>query len=188
MNKELLKLIGDFNSLQAEREEIQSVLDQETKSQKVCKTQLKNLEKRLVEKMERRDEMLGKYKSYFQTVLLETSPNSIVVDEETYCANLELNLFGKDYNIFSSTALSAEVVGNSSKLYEEFVDDIVTTHIILGKPYNKSVEAMLNLNKEISKNPVLAKEVREVLDENKAERHIRGGMATKLKYLREKHL
>ena len=28
----------------------------------------------------------------------------------------------------------------------------------------------------------LAKEVRKVLDENKAERHIRGGMATKLKY------
>ena len=31
-------------------------------------------------------------------------------------------------------------------------------------------------------NPVLAKQVREILDENKAERHIRGGMATKLKY------
>ena len=31
-------------------------------------------------------------------------------------------------------------------------------------------------------NPVLAAEVREILDENKAERHIRGGMATKLKY------
>lgn len=31
-------------------------------------------------------------------------------------------------------------------------------------------------------NPVLAHEVREILDENKAERHIRGGMATKLKY------
>ncbi len=31
-------------------------------------------------------------------------------------------------------------------------------------------------------NPVLAREVREILDENKAERHIRGGMATKLKY------
>ena len=28
----------------------------------------------------------------------------------------------------------------------------------------------------------LAKEVREILEENKAERHIRGGMATKLKY------
>ncbi len=32
-------------------------------------------------------------------------------------------------------------------------------------------------------NPVLAKEVRKVLDLNKAERHIRGGMATKEKYL-----
>ena len=32
-------------------------------------------------------------------------------------------------------------------------------------------------------NPILAKKVREILNENKAERHIRGGMATKLKYL-----
>ena len=31
-------------------------------------------------------------------------------------------------------------------------------------------------------NMTLAVEVRKVLDENKAERHIRGGMATKLKY------
>ncbi len=31
-------------------------------------------------------------------------------------------------------------------------------------------------------NPALAKEVRVVLDENKAERHIRGGLATKRKY------
>ena len=36
-------------------------------------------------------------------------------------------------------------------------------------------------------NPSLAKEVREILDENKAERHIRGGMATKLKYSYLKH-
>ena len=34
-------------------------------------------------------------------------------------------------------------------------------------------------------NPILAKEVREILDENKAERHIRGGMATKLKYMKK---
>lgn len=33
--------------------------------------------------------------------------------------------------------------------------------------------------------PYLAAEVRSVLDENKAERHIRGGMATKLKYSHE---
>ena len=31
-------------------------------------------------------------------------------------------------------------------------------------------------------NPSLAREVRRILNENKAERHIRGGMATKLKY------
>lgn len=36
-------------------------------------------------------------------------------------------------------------------------------------------------------NQALAKEVREVLDENKAERHIRGGMATKLKYEHERN-
>ena len=40
-------------------------------------------------------------------------------------------------------------------------------------------ERLIHINK------VLALEVRKVLDENKAERHIRGGMATKLKYSRE---
>ena len=35
-------------------------------------------------------------------------------------------------------------------------------------------------------NPALAHDVRIVLDENKAERHIRGGMATKLKYEHDK--
>lgn len=35
-------------------------------------------------------------------------------------------------------------------------------------------------------NKALSIEVRRILDENKAERHIRGGMATKLKYS-EKH-
>lgn len=36
-------------------------------------------------------------------------------------------------------------------------------------------------------NYTLAMEVRKVLDENKAERHIRGGMATKLKYSHKDH-
>lgn len=35
-------------------------------------------------------------------------------------------------------------------------------------------------------NRALAVEVRKVLDENKAERHIRGGMATKMKYCKQK--
>lgn len=38
----------------------------------------------------------------------------------------------------------------------------------------------------IKVNKALAKEVRQILNENKAERHIRGGMATKLKYENEK--
>lgn len=37
-------------------------------------------------------------------------------------------------------------------------------------------ERLIHINK------ALALEVRKVLDENKAERHIRGGMATKMKY------
>ena len=40
-------------------------------------------------------------------------------------------------------------------------------------------ERLIHINME------LAAQVREVLDENKAERHIRGGMATKLKYSKE---
>lgn len=41
----------------------------------------------------------------------------------------------------------------------------------------------MDISKRLLKiNYALAKEVRSVLDENKAERHIRGGMATKLKY------
>lgn len=35
-------------------------------------------------------------------------------------------------------------------------------------------------------NPSLARQVRIILDENKAERHIRGGMATKMKYINQK--
>jgi len=35
-------------------------------------------------------------------------------------------------------------------------------------------------------NPALATEARKVLDVNKSERHIRGGLATKDKYLRER--
>lgn len=36
-------------------------------------------------------------------------------------------------------------------------------------------------------NPSLASEARRVLDTNKSERHIRGGMATKEKYLHKNH-
>ena len=35
-------------------------------------------------------------------------------------------------------------------------------------------------------NPALYRQVREILDTNKSERHIRGGLATKKKYLQKK--
>lgn len=37
-------------------------------------------------------------------------------------------------------------------------------------------------------NPSVAKEVKTILDKNKAERHIRGGQATKLKYEHESNV
>jgi putative DeoR family transcriptional regulator (stage III sporulation protein D) len=37
-------------------------------------------------------------------------------------------------------------------------------------------------------NKLLYAQVRHVLDENKAQRHIRGGMATRQKYLQRKHV
>ena len=36
--------------------------------------------------------------------------------------------------------------------------------------------------------PLLASEVKQVLEKNKSERHIRGGMATKLKYKQQKKM
>lgn len=50
---------------------------------------------------------------------------------------------------------------------------------------------MTTIHKDVTErlvqvNPSLAAEARKVLDVNKSERHIRGGLATKDKYLREK--
>ena len=50
-------------------------------------------------------------------------------------------------------------------------------------PLRKVTSVHKDVSERLKKiNPILAKEVRKILDENKAERHIRGGMATKLKY------
>ena len=50
-------------------------------------------------------------------------------------------------------------------------------------PLRKVTTVHKDVSERLKKiNPSLAHEVRKILDENKAERHIRGGMATKLKY------
>lgn len=58
-------------------------------------------------------------------------------------------------------------------------------------PLRKVTSVHKDVSERLKKiNPGLAKEVREILEENKAERHIRGGLATKLKYshLKEKKI
>ena len=51
------------------------------------------------------------------------------------------------------------------------------------QPLRKVTSVHKDVSERLKKiNPILAKEVRIILDENKAERHIRGGMATKHKY------
>ena len=53
-------------------------------------------------------------------------------------------------------------------------------------PLRKVTTVHKDVSERLQKiSPYLAAEVRSVLDENKAERHIRGGMATKLKYSHE---
>ena len=53
----------------------------------------------------------------------------------------------------------------------------------------KSINVHLSVHKDVSErlqkiNPALSKQVQKILNANKSERHIRGGMATKEKYLK----
>ncbi|MBE7028358.1 MAG: hypothetical protein E7407_04925 [Ruminococcaceae bacterium] len=55
----------------------------------------------------------------------------------------------------------------------------------------KSINVHLSVHKDVTErlqqiNPILAKQLRLILNENKAERHIRGGLATKKKYTKIK--
>ncbi|MBO5348813.1 MAG: sporulation transcriptional regulator SpoIIID [Clostridia bacterium] len=60
---------------------------------------------------------------------------------------------------------------------------ILTTKIL---PLQKVTSVHKDVSERLLKiNPSLASEVRGILDENKAERHIRGGLATKLKYSKQ---
>ena len=59
--------------------------------------------------------------------------------------------------------------------------------MILKIPLLKVTSVHKDVSDRLNKiNPSLAVQVREILDENKAERHLRGGMATKLKYMNNK--
>lgn len=66
-----------------------------------------------------------------------------------------------------------------------------TIYIIIRQLFLKCFHLVLTVHKDITDrvehiNPQLARQVRCVLEVNKAERHIRGGIATKNKYLHMK--
>mgnify|MGYP000735023636 CR=1 FL=1 len=55
---------------------------------------------------------------------------------------------------------------------------------------NKQFQIVTTVHKDVTErlaqvNPALAKQARKVLDVNKSERHIRGGLATREKYLHQ---
>jgi putative DeoR family transcriptional regulator (stage III sporulation protein D) len=72
----------------------------------------------------------------------------------------------------------------------ELANYIVETNSTVRATANKFRVSKSTVHKDVTErlleiNPALAHEVKEVLDNNKAERHLRGGMATRVKY---KHL
>lgn len=72
----------------------------------------------------------------------------------------------------------------------ELANYIVETNSTVRATANKFRVSKSTVHKDVTErlleiNPALAHEVKEVLDNNKAERHLRGGMATREKY---KHL
>ena len=164
-----ISICGGTGCQASRSEEIKSELDKEVKAQKMCATQLKNLEKKLTEKMERRDAMLAKYISNFENALAEMS-TSFIVDDEENSASFRCEMFGTNHVLFTGQGLSDEAIDIYSVMIKEMAELIVMSRIN-GTPYNESVEKLLKLDKEIKKNPTLAKEklvAREVKNKEKS--------------------
>ena len=70
-------------------------------------------------------------------------------------------------------------------------DYIITTNSTVRAAAKKFKVSKSTVHKDVSQrlqalDPILYQEVKEILDLNKSERHIRGGMATRKKYLEKK--
>ena len=71
----------------------------------------------------------------------------------------------------------------------ELANYIIENKTTVRKTAKKFHISKSTVHKDVSErlqriNPSLARQVQKILDENKSERHIRGGMATKEKYLK----
>ena len=85
--------------------------------------------------------------------------------------------------------MNYEIENRAEKLGEYIIDHNAT---VRGAAQRFGVSKS-TVHKDVSQrlralNPALYAQVRRVLDANKSERHIRGGMATKKKYLLRKNL
>lgn len=84
----------------------------------------------------------------------------------------------KDYIEERALALANYIIDNKTTVRRAAKD----FHVSKSTVHKDVTERLERLN------PRLAQKVHEVLDENKAERHIRGGLATRQKYLLAKLL
>ncbi|NLC88326.1 MAG: recombinase family protein [Clostridiaceae bacterium] len=95
--------------------------------------------------------------------------------------NVEIILKGITNFSYDNEIIVRDIVEESQKLSKK--SEIVELSEQIDKISTLDNSVHKDLSERIIKiNPALSAEVRLVLDENKAERHIRGGMATKLKY------
>ena len=74
----------------------------------------------------------------------------------------------------------------------EIANYIITTNATVRQTAKKFGISKSTVHKDVTErlqqiNPSLAPETRKVLDTNKSERHIRGGLATREKYLHMEH-
>lgn len=84
------------------------------------------------------------------------------------------------------------MVGNVEKRCIELAHYIVETKSTVRQAAGVFGISKSTVHNDVTKrlstiNPLLCSEVKEVLDENKAQRHIRGGLATKEKYNKMKN-
>ena len=73
----------------------------------------------------------------------------------------------------------------------QLADHVIATGDTVRSAAEKFGISKSTVHKDVSQrlkvlNPALYRQVREILDTNKSERHIRGGLATKKKYLQKK--
>ena len=77
------------------------------------------------------------------------------------------------------------VVQRAIELAEYIVKNKTTVRAAAKKFGVSKSTVHMDVSERLKKlNPALYKDVRKILDKNKAERHIRGGMATKQKFLK----